>query len=178
MWILSRKLCSRDIENYFVKKFDKEASRETGGFSDIVRLHFCAHTKTTQASFERDSPRLRMTLEYFVRMSGTMMRSYFMKGKKQKFGSTLSTVIDVCILFALLSYISIELLKIQLYSSYEFTLTNYNHDDKLQTIYITSTMYYLYLFICTKIKHCKYNYLHCNTKSVYIYLSLLKRLRW
>jgi hypothetical protein len=46
---------------------------------------------------ERGSPRLRMTLEFFVRVSGIMMRSYFMKGKKQKFGSTLSTVIDVCI---------------------------------------------------------------------------------
>lgn len=39
--------------------------------------------------------RLRMTLEFFIKVSATMMRSYFVKGNKQKFGSTLSTVIDV-----------------------------------------------------------------------------------
>lgn len=41
----------------------------------------------------------RMTVEFFMKVSATMMRSYFAAGKKQKFGSTLSTVIDVRIKF-------------------------------------------------------------------------------
>lgn len=94
------------------EKVWKKSNRETSGFFDVVCSHSCAYIKNAQASLKRDSPRLRMTLQYFVRMSETMMRSYFMKGKKQKFGSTLSTVIDVCIICII---ISIEFIKLQLY---------------------------------------------------------------
>lgn len=47
----------------------------------------------------RTRERLRMTVEFFMKVSATMVRSFLVKGKKQKFGSTLSTVIDVRISF-------------------------------------------------------------------------------
>lgn len=53
----------------------------------LSRLEHAVHSR-------RDAPR-RMTLGFFLKLLATMMRSYFVQGKKQKFGSTLSTVIDV-----------------------------------------------------------------------------------
>lgn len=123
-WVFSLSRSRREIlETSQWKSLKKRRSRETGGFSDVVCFYFCAHIKNAQISFEQDLPRLRMTLEYFVRMSETMMRSYFMKGKKQKFGSTLSTVIDVSIIY---TTISIELIK--RYSYIFYTNINYNYN--------------------------------------------------
>lgn len=77
-----------------------------------VYFHFRAHVKIVEISSPVGSVRPRMTLEFLVRVSGIMMRSYFLKGKKQKFGSTLSTVIDVCITLAIF-FFSLDLVPLK-----------------------------------------------------------------
>lgn len=146
IWILFHTLYILEEHwKLFKRESLKKRNSETGGFFNVVYFHFRAHAKSAKissavAASERDSPRLRMTLEFFVRVSGTMMRSYFMKGKKQKFGSTLSTVIDVYITCKI---VLIEFKKKYSYLSYEFTIKLYKTTNTTHFSSILSISIYL-----------------------------------